>query len=131
MDTAINSRKFGPAALHRINYCRMYLNVLLLSDITSPNGKHIDNAAYTGDRDAMPPLETLHSVHQTKPNDKAWAEWRKCLNLLCHSNHSHLLKEQLGAWIVRPPNYARNWPFLYPPQEDAIYRSTALDYSVH
>jgi hypothetical protein len=35
MDIAIKSKKFGKAELKRINYCRMYLGVLLLSLLSS------------------------------------------------------------------------------------------------
>ena len=38
MDLVLSSKKFGPAAMKHINYCRLYLNVILVSDITSPNG---------------------------------------------------------------------------------------------
>ena len=130
MDVAITSRKFGPAALRCINYCQMYLNVLLVSDIASPNGRKIDQAAYAGDKQALQSYDSGDSVHQTKPNCKAWAELRKCLRLLCHRN-SPQLKEPLGAWTVQPHEYARDWALLYSATEDAIYSSNDLDYSVH
>ena len=131
MDIALNSKIFGPSALRRINYCRMYLNVLFLSDITSPNGKCIDKAAYVGDRQALQSYEVGDSIHQAKPNEKAWTEWQKCLQLLCHRNRSHTLKEPLGAWIVPPHEYARDWALLYSATEDAVYSSNDIDYSVH
>ena len=109
----------------------MYLNILLLSDISSPNGNSIDHSAYIGDREAMQSYHAGDSVHQAKPNDKAWAEWRKCLNLFCHRNQSHTLKEPLGAWTVPPHEYARDWALLYSTAEDAIYSSNDIDYSVH
>ena len=68
MDKATDSQKFGPAVLCWINYCQMYISVLLLSDITLPNGKCIDDAAYEGDRDALHLFEPGHGVNQTKPN---------------------------------------------------------------
>ena len=131
MDTALTSRKFGPTALWRINYCRMYLNVLLVSDVTTPDGKCIDMAAYEGNKQALQSYDTGDSVNQSIPNDKAWAEWRQCLNLLCQSTHTHTLKEPLGAWIVQPHEYSRDWALLYSAAEDAIYSSNDIDYSVH
>ena len=131
MDVAISSKKFGPAALKRINYCRMYLNVLLLSDITTPNGKYIDPAAYEGNRRALHSEATGQNVNQTRPNEKAWAEWRKCLHLLSNRTSQHTLTNPLGPWVVPPNDYARQWKLLYSRQEDAIYHYTALDYTVH
>ena len=130
MDLAISSQKFGPAALKRINYCRMYMNVLLLSDITHPNGRRVDLAACDGDRDMLHSTGLGHTVNQTKPNDKAWAEWRQYLNLLCH-REKNTLKEPLGAWTAPPQDYTRQWVLLYSTQEDKVYHHTAFDYYVH
>ena len=131
MDVALSSGKFGPAALKRINYCRMYLNVLLLSDITLPHGKCLDAAAFEGDQDLLLSYHPGPSVNQHRPNDKAWAEWKRCLHLVCHRNAHHSLKEVLGPWTAPPQEYARHWAFLYSTVEDAIYHGTAFGYSVH
>ena len=64
MDMAIACKKFGPTALRQINYCRLYLNVILLSDITDPTGTCIEDAAYAGDKDALYTDQTTDSVHQ-------------------------------------------------------------------
>ena len=109
----------------------MYLNVLLLSNITLPNGKHIDGAAYAGDIEALHSYDLGHKVHQTRPNDKAWAEWKKCMHLFTHRGSQHTLKEPLGAWTVPPHEYTRQWVLLYSATEDAIFQHTAVDYSVH
>ena len=39
MDMVINSGKFSNRQIHLINYCRLYLSVHTLSDITKANGK--------------------------------------------------------------------------------------------
>ena len=112
----------------------MYLNVLLLSDITLPLGQLIDAAAYVGKKDALHSTSYGLEVKQIKPNDKAWAEWRRCLNLLClrtTAHTAHTLLQPLGAWIVYPNAYTHQWDLYYSATTDAIYRSTALGYSVH
>ena len=131
MDIAVSSKKFGPTALKRINYCRMYLNVLLVSDISTPNGQRIDHAAYAGDRENLHSIELGHSVNQARPNEKAWADWKRCLHLVASRDEHHSLKEPLGAWIVAPTEYAREWPHYYSNITDRLYRHTALGYSVH
>ena len=131
MDMAIASRKFGPAALKRIIYCQMYLNVLLLSDITMPQGKYIETSAYNGDRDALHSVHSSHCVHQTRPNEKAWREWRRFLQMLCQRDSTHILKEPLGVWTVKGGTYARQWKLLYSRHDNTIYHHTALGYSVH
>ena len=51
MDTAISSKHFQLAALRRINFCRMYLNAIMLLDITNLEVASIDEAVYQGQRD--------------------------------------------------------------------------------
>ena len=129
MDVVLASNKIRPAAIKRINYCRMYLDVLLLSDITTP--KQLDTAAYHGDKNTMHSADPGHSVNQAKPNDKAWAEWKRFLHQLCHRDAAHTLKEPLGPWIVQAHEYNREWDLLYSPTEDAIYKRTPLSFSIH
>ena len=109
----------------------MYLNVLLLSDITLPSGTQIDMAAYNGDHHRMHSQEQGHKVNQTRPNHKAWAEWKRCLHLFSHQDFHHTLREPLGAWIVRPNNYTPQWHLLYSPTTNSIYCHTAMEYSIH
>ena len=125
------AKSLGPQPSKESNYCQMYLNVLLLSDITLPNGKRINAAAFEGDREALHSTRSNHSVNQPRPNDKAWHKWRRCLYLLCLQDSNHTLKDPLGAWIVPPRAYARQWPLLYSWHNDAIYHCTAFDYTIH
>ena len=48
MDIAILDGCFKATALKRVNYCQMYLNVTLLSDVTNPEGTCINDAMYRG-----------------------------------------------------------------------------------
>ena len=71
MTIALESQKFKPAQLRCINYCRMYLNVLLVSDIVTAKGDFIEPWMYSGE--AQPTI-TKHKVTQSKPNAKAWKQ---------------------------------------------------------
>ena len=108
MDLVLASKKFGPTAIKRINYCQLYLNIVLLSDITSPNGCHLDKAAYKGHCTCLSSMNPGHKVDQTKPNDKVWKEWRKFLHCLIHQDTALTLKEVLAEWIVQPSCYSRS-----------------------
>ena len=65
MTVALESQKFKPAQLQWINYCRIYLNVLLVSDITTAKGDYIDPLMFSGE--AQPAI-MKHKVNQAKPN---------------------------------------------------------------
>ena len=131
MDVALSSKRFKPAALKRINYCRMYLNVILLSDITNPNGTHLDDAAYRGEYDDIISHNLGHRVNQAKPNEKAWKVWRKFLHLLCQRDAHHTLRTPLGAWTVPPNEYSHQWRFYFSTTEDRLYHNTALGITSH
>ena len=131
MDVALASNKFKPASLKRINYCWLYLNVTLMSDITTPDGSRLDKAAYTGDRAQLMSDSPGHSVNQVKPNNKAWQDWKKFLHLLVHRDCNHTLKTPLGAWTVQPLDYSRRWKFLYSSTRDQLFTRTAVGFLAH
>ena len=113
MDLVLSSKKLGPAAIKRINYCRLYQNVVLLSDISSPNGRHLDRAAYEGNFAGMKSTNPGHRVNQKKPNNKAWKEWRKFLHSLVNQDAELTLEEALEDWTVKPQSYSRHWKHLF------------------
>ena len=111
MDVAIQSGKFKPAAMCRLNYCRMHLNVLLLSDIASPCGKEVDPTMYTRVSDDMSSWTDHHGVNQPRPNDKAWKEWNQFLHLVTMSRTSQLLHQPVGKWLVPASQLRRHGLF--------------------
>ena len=131
MDVALASKKFLPASLKHINYCRLYLNVTLLSDITLPDGEHLDQAAYIGDRSQMLSMPRGHTVNQAKPNIKAWQDWRKLLHLLVHRDSKYTLKTPLTTWVVASSAYTRRWKYLYSPTQDLLFTHTAVGFLAH
>jgi hypothetical protein len=50
MDKACNSGFFTPAKLKRLNYCRLYLNVLTLSVVTDAKGNRFSPGVLDGIR---------------------------------------------------------------------------------
>ena len=131
MDIVLSSKKFGPASIRRINYCRLYLNVTLLSDITRPDGSRLDKAAYDGNLTQLLSTNPGLSVNQPKPNNKAWQEWRKFLHLLVHRDVALHLKNPLTEWIVAPSQYTRRWKYLYSRDQDRLFVRTTVGYLVH
>lgn len=119
MDVAI-ANGFKPAELRRVNYCRMYLNVLLLSDIVTPCGKFIDPAMYVGDFTATMSTSKDHRVYQKKPGAVAWKQWRRLIHIICGSR-TKKLEHPLGAWIIPISQQRRQWPFMYDPDSNKMF----------
>ena len=130
MDVVLTCGHFKPAAIRKINYCRMYLNVLLLSDIVMPCGTRLDPAAYEGTR-ALYFTTPNHYVHQTKPGKKSWKCWRKLLNSLCKPKQRLTLIQHLGAWQLPSYQLSKHWPFFIDPTNDTVYQRTGTNFSTH
>ena len=113
---------FTPAQIKRINYCRMYLNVVFLSDVCNAAGTAIDPAMLTGDFDATMSKCNHHRVNQARPGDLAWDDWRRALHMFCTSPYTAVktLKPecQLSDWLYPVGELRRQWPVLYDPGTD-------------
>ena len=66
---------FKPAQIRMVNYCRMYLRVITVADISNAAGTHIDSDVYHGEASAINNNSRWHHVHQKRPNARAWCQW--------------------------------------------------------
>jgi hypothetical protein len=48
MDHILNSNHYSPAEIKKLNYCRLYLNAVTVSDLTKPDGATLDPAFING-----------------------------------------------------------------------------------
>jgi hypothetical protein len=92
------SHNFSPIQLRHLNNCRIFLQVLTLSDITSADGKYILPTALKGER-TQEQTSTLHWPRQDSPTELSWDLWRLALSHI--STHSKLLRP-LGPWTGNP-----------------------------
>jgi hypothetical protein len=53
MDSVLANDQFTPKQVRLIHYCRVYLQVLTLSDITLANGTHLDPALHHGTKSLL------------------------------------------------------------------------------
>jgi ribonuclease HI len=68
--------------IESINRCRVYLQVLMLADITSADGKHIMVPLLSGHH-LKDRRSTLHWPRQHNPSKADWLEWEKAIRSLC------------------------------------------------
>jgi hypothetical protein len=97
MDWIVQSNKFTDKEVVRLNYCRLFLNAVTLSDLTATNGKYLDNGKLKG----APSLSSSHSrwkaVKQDKPSEAEWRLWQKANHLW--STDDGTLRQPLGYWL--------------------------------
>jgi hypothetical protein len=129
MDTL--SPRHTPLKATRINYCRLWLRVSRLSDITHTDGKSLIKAALYGD-----PLPHRRSSLQwprvPRPPDSFWKLWRTAiLQLVSADGKGMKLREPLGPWSHE--RKLTEWQHLYDPTTDRLLsRDTEwLGYRAH
>ena len=77
-----------------LNYCRLYLKVMRLSDMVTADGTQILPQFWDG----TSPSEwtTLRWPVQARPDEAAWNVWKRTLRTLCR--YGRRLTNTLGLW---------------------------------
>jgi hypothetical protein len=91
------SQGYKAHQLIQLNRCRLYLQVITLTDIVSADGMCIIPDTFIG----LPLLDrksTLKWPSQQRPSDKDWAVWSSALKTLQPRNK---LTNPLSEWLVR------------------------------
>lgn len=96
---------FKKGELELINQCRLYHQVITLTDITVADGTELDNA-YISMRRNEDRVSTLQWPVQHCPSPKAWKQWNRALQYLLYKGK---LQKPLGKWKKRPH---QKWAWL-------------------
>ena len=103
---------FDVCQLQEINSCRVYLQVITVSDVTDASGLCLLPSAMNGHRDSTCPSHLLWPVWQ-RPT--TWTSWRRLLNHI--STRGRLLQE-LGEWVASPH---QQWQWYHDTSQDVVY----------
>jgi hypothetical protein len=137
MDSICGCRQYAKGQIRQINACRIYLQVLLLSNIATPCGKHVALNYHMGTRYKRANWPSIRYLRQQKPSTAAWKLWRKVLNLLYLQHDRKTLQTPLGAWYQwHPTNHQWESTFygkiLYQASEDSTnYRQLPINTVTH
>ena len=129
MDYVTKSPKFTDAEVRLINYCRLYLQVTTVSDITLADGINIDVGMMRGMPSLLSSTTKWHHVHQERPSESSWTVWRRALKLF--SDNSGRLHQSLGQWTLPSHKLRRHWPAYYDPRSEDIYFYKEGNYDRH
>ena len=112
MDHILASHQFKPAQIRRINYCRLYLQAVTVSDITTNNGLMLDMSKNTGHISLYSSVTQCIRVNQDRPSEAEWRLWRKA-NALWSDAHGALI-QPLGAWLhSRASQRQRHFAYVF------------------
>jgi len=98
MDLIIQSNRFSPKQIKLLNYCRLFLNVLLLSDLTEPDGFTLIPLQTLKQKSALGPWHKRKSIYQSQPSKKVWQLWNQATTLW--SPNTRKLQSELGEWTL-------------------------------
>lgn len=128
MDVVLASKLFKPREIKFLNYCRLYLQVLSLSDMYNAQGNALAVGIYDGYRAQSQSRSTLLEPFQERPNSQVWSLWRRFLHFITVD----------GCWVYDPlgPWHAgistrRQWPNYYSISQDRLYRYDCLELVSH
>jgi hypothetical protein len=122
MEIAMNMRKFKPGQVCRINYCRMYLNVITLSDIMNATGDIIDAAAIDGKREKLIASSIWQRTYLQKPDKTCWALWQKVPRQVSYkTDQKQQIIQPLGPWIIPREDIRQDWiHWQDPPKQKTV-----------
>jgi hypothetical protein len=100
MDMIQNSQQFTASEVRHLNYCRLFLKAITLSDITHTTGTRLDGSKLDGAPSIYSSSRIGKSINQERLSDKEWKLWRRAS--LLWSDENGTLHEPLGPWILHP-----------------------------
>ena len=100
MDAVLGSNHFTSLEIRRINYCRLYLGAVTLSDLTKACGSELDPCKLAGNPSLVSSFSSHLSISQDRPSEDIWKLWKQ-VNLLWSDIYGKL-RHPLGAWILSP-----------------------------
>jgi hypothetical protein len=123
--------------LRKINNCRLFLQVLYLSEIVSSTGTHILDCALHGHTNATgAPLlsnlsrSTIDWPTQPRPDSVTWGVWKRFLSTLTSSQSNTKLRVPLGHWY-KLEHPVRTWHYRYNPTSCMISHHGERQFSTY
>ncbi len=130
MDLVLASCQFSDEEICTINYCRLYLQALTLSDISLADGVRLDPYLLRGHNSPKASCTTHHKVNQARPNEASWRIWERANYLW--TTKGHRLRQPLGRWTTNLEDQRRSWPAYYDPQnKELLIRQSKSHFLIH
>ena len=107
---SLESNKFTASQVRRLNYCRLFLQAVTISDLSDETGLQLDPTKQHGiPSERSSTTQWLH-VRQYRPSDDTWKLWRRANRLW--STPDGVLHRPLGLWL-HPLSRQRQQHFAY------------------
>ena len=131
MDRVLEYGQFRPREIRLINYCRLYLQVHTIADLTTAEGTLVDPGFLYDQVSLLSSRSTDLEIIQERPSTpEAWTAWRKACSLWCNID-TGALYQPLGPWKFPSVSLRRSWPYHWDPPTGRLWIRTPDGYSSH
>ena len=111
------NRGYSLEKLRTLNKCRLFLQVLTLSDLVPASGTSIQSHIMEGRRDKYSSSKYVWP-QVNRPYLQSWKVWEEAIrDTFCVSMQSNRLKHPLGVYLDIP----HGWKWYYDEKEDIVY----------
>jgi Reverse transcriptase (RNA-dependent DNA polymerase) len=110
--------------LKLFNACRLFLQVILISDIITADGKSIKKHIWTGDKSAHEILGEW--PRQPKPDNRGWTVWKYVLRKIFDFRIDNIFLYGVGT-----VQYPINWMWYYSELDSRVFRKQQDQYQVY
>jgi hypothetical protein len=122
MDIVLQSKKHTASEIRRINYCRLFLQAVTLSDLATVDGQYVDASKLKGHPSLRSSSTTLMHINQDRPSESEWSLWKNVNQLW--SKEDGRFYQSLGRWLL-PIHKQREQHFAYQlPNHKLVVRTT-------
>ena len=129
MDIILEANRFKSHEIRHINYCRLYLQVITLSDITCASGTHLRPEIRHGDILLTSSVLQWKHFKQEKPDEVSWRSWRRACKLFATDDGT--LHQQLGNWLHPHDKLRQRWFSYYASSDKTLYIRLHNKYYAH
>jgi hypothetical protein len=124
MDLVVTPNAFTPEIQAVLNYCRLSLNVITVSDISNAAGTHLIPGVEWGELEHFPSTSTDHQTNQPSPAVFYWKYWQRLLHIIAHPDGT--LRTPLGPWMHDGSDLRRTWNAYFDMRYNFLFRNTSV-----
>ena len=98
MDLILATNHYTPADIRKLNYCRLFIDAITVSDLSMPCVTRLDMDKAMGRPQTTSSISHPLAIHQTSPSPVEWRLWQRAL--LIWSDINGRLRKPLGKWVI-------------------------------
>jgi hypothetical protein len=127
MDLVVTHNAFNPEIQAILNYCRLSLNAITISDISNTAGTHLIPGVEWGELEQFPSTSNDHQTNQPRPAVFFWIYWQRLLHIIALPDGT--FRTPLGPWIHDGSVLRRTWNAYFDTRYKFLFRKTSAGWT--